>query len=61
MKFDVQIGCRAVGAIGEMHVIKRHYVIEANSRSEVNAEAIKRAYQDGDVEHVRVECVEQIS
>lgn len=60
MKFNVRIGARAVGAIGEMYVVKRYYVIEVANRNEIDAAAIKRAYQDGDIEHVRVEAVDEL-
>jgi hypothetical protein len=63
-KYDVQVGGRKVGAIGEMYLEKRHYVITMSgphTRFDINAAAIKRAYEDGDIEHIRVEDVAQIS
>lgn len=55
-RFDVQIGARQIGAIGEMYGIKRHYVVLATP-STVKEQTINRAYEDGDIEHVRVEAV----
>lgn len=61
MKYRVRIGARKVGAIGSMYVEKRTYTIEAPNREQVNEIAIKLAYEDGDIEHVRVETVEEIA
>lgn len=55
-RFDVQIGARKVGAIGEMYGTKRNYVVLATPAT-ANEQAIRRAYDDGDIEHIRVECV----
>lgn len=59
-KFKVYIGASKIGAIGALYHIKRSYIVEARNKSEVAEIAIKRAYQDGDIEHVRVETIASI-
>lgn len=50
----VSIGASPVGSQGTLYWVKRTYTIEARE-SDANDVAIARAYQDGDIEHVRVE------
>jgi hypothetical protein len=54
MKFNVRIAARRVGAIGAMGTVQRAYEIDSSDRESVPVLAIKRAYQDGDIEHVTV-------
>jgi hypothetical protein len=54
MGFNVRIGARMVGAIGAICTVQRCYVIDSPDRESVAELAIKRAYQDGDIEHVTV-------
>lgn len=53
-KYEVRIGANNVGAIGARYWLKKTYIVEANSRDEMNMAAIKAAHADG-LEHVLVE------
>jgi hypothetical protein len=53
-KWRVKIGASLAGSIGALYNVKREYEIVA-SRPDLFDAAISRAYQDGDIEHVRVE------
>ena len=58
-RWRVSVGASLTGSIGALHVIKREYEIEAR-RCDLFEIAIARAYQDGDIEHVRVESYKAI-
>ena len=63
-KWEVQIGASPAGAIGGLYWIKRTYELmlsDGVTRSEVQEAAIARAYQDGDIEHVRVERMARLA
>ena len=58
-KWQVRIGASHVGSQGALYYVKREYTIEARE-CDLNEAAIARAYQDGDIEHVRVEFTKRI-
>lgn len=64
-KYRVTIGASPNGSQGALYWIKREYEIEVwndafENRSAIIDAAIKRAYEDGDIEHVRVEKIVMI-
>ena len=65
MKYRVGISARNVGAIGAHGTVQRSYEIDLpgadHERSDISGAAILRAYQDGDIEHVRVHRIERLA